>query len=118
MKFVARTYQILAWIVGLNLILVVTGFVGQKTTEADSWFNRNDGLITIIDVIHGWLFMVVLVLVVILAKHYRWSVGFMISTGLLATIPIVSFFAERRATRAINEAEASRSTSPSTSSAD
>lgn len=105
MKNVALIYRVLAWVVGINLILVVTGFVGQKTTEPDSWFNRNDGLITAVDLAHGWMFMVLVVLIVVLARHHRWEPWFLISTALLATIPIVSFWAERRASHAIERAE-------------
>jgi len=100
-KNVALAYRILAWIVGVNLILVMTGFIGQRTTDDLSWWNRHDGLISGIDVAHGWMFMVLLVLIVVLARKHRWEPWFTITTALLATIPFVSFWAERRASHAI-----------------
>ena len=106
MKNVALAYRIVAWVVGINLILVVIGFVGQKTTDELSWFNRNDGLISAIDIAHGYLFMVLIVLVAVLTRRYRWTPTFAITTIVLATIPLVSFWAERRASHAIDASEA------------
>ncbi|RYJ05440.1 MAG: DUF3817 domain-containing protein [Actinomycetales bacterium] len=97
----AVAYRVLAWVVGLNLILVMTGFIGQKTTDELSWFNQHDGLISGIDVAHGWLFMVLIVLIIALARRHRWTPAFTITTVVLATIPLVSFWAEHRATAAI-----------------
>ena len=107
MKNVALAYRILAWIVGINLILVMIGFIGQKSTDEFSWFNRHDGLISAIDIAHGWMFMVLVILIVILARGHRWTPWFTISTMLFATIPFVSFWAERRASHAIAAADLS-----------
>ncbi|MEJ7634696.1 DUF3817 domain-containing protein [Aeromicrobium sp.] len=96
-----RPYQVIATVVGLNLLFVVTAAIAQRTTGDQSWWNRNDGLITVIDQVHGVLFMALLVLIAILAQRNRWKPWFTISTMLLATIPLVSFWAERRATHAV-----------------
>lgn len=101
MSGVATAYRVVAWVVGVNLILVVLGFVGQISTDDSSWFNRHDGLITAVDMIHGYLFMLLIVLVALLARRHRWTPGFTISTMLLATVPVVSFWAERRASGAL-----------------
>ena len=97
-------YRVLAWVVGINLILVMTGFIGQLSTDDTSWFNTHDGLISAIDVAHGWLFMVLIVLVVALGRKYRWTIPFTATTAILATIPFVSFWAEHRATKAVRAA--------------
>ena len=57
MSRTATAYRVVAWVVGINLILVMIGFVGQLSTDDSSWFNRNDGLISAIDIAHGWMFM-------------------------------------------------------------
>lgn len=99
-----RPYQVVATIVGLNLLFVVAAAVLQRTTGDESWWNRNDGLITVIDQVHGLLFMGLLVLIAILSQRNRWKPAFTITTMLLATIPFVSFWAERRTTRAVRGA--------------
>lgn len=97
-----RPYQVLATIVGLNLIFVFAAAIAQRATDDTSWWNRNEGLILAIDQIHGLLFMGLLVLIAILSTRNAWKPWFTISTMLLATIPFVSFWAERRTTRAVH----------------
>ncbi len=101
MSRTATAYRVLAWIVGLNLIFVITAWIGQLSTDDGSWWNRNDGLISIVDMVHGYLFMGLLVLIAVLARRHRWQPWFVITTALFATIPFVSFWAERRASRAL-----------------
>ena len=71
-----RAYQVVATLVGLNLIFTI-------------------------DQVHGLLFMVLLVLIAMLHSRHHWKPGFTISTMLLATIPLVTFWAERRTTHAV-----------------
>ncbi len=96
-----RAYQVVATVVGLNLIFVITAAVAQRVTDDFSWWNRNESLIFTIDQVHGLLFMVLLVLIALLHSRERWKPAFTISTMLLATIPLVSFWAERRTTRRV-----------------
>ena len=99
-----RAYQVVATLVGLNLIFVITAAVAQRVTDDFSWWNRNDGLIFTIDQVHGLLFMLLLVLIAMLHTRERWKPWFTISTMLLATIPLVTFWAERRTTHAVRAA--------------
>ena len=96
-----RPYQVLATIVGLNLIFVFAAAFAQRLTDDTSWWNRNDTLILVIDQVHGLLFMGLLVLIALLATRNKWRPAFTITTMLLATIPFVSFWAERRTTRTV-----------------
>ena len=96
-----RAYQVVATLVGLNLLFVITAAVAQRVTDDFSWWNRNESLIFTIDQVHGLLFMVLLVLIAMLHSRERWTPGFTISTMLLATVPFVTFWAERRTTRAV-----------------
>ena len=96
-----RAYQVVATLVGLNLIFVITAAVAQRTTDEFSWWNRNESLIFTIDQVHGLLFMGLLVLIAMLHTKHHWTPAFTISTMLLATIPLVTFWAERRTTHAV-----------------
>ena len=96
-----RPYQVIATIVGINLIFVFTAAFAQRMTDATSWWNRNETAIFTIDQIHGLLFMVLLVLIALLATRNKWKPAFTITTMLLATVPFVSFYAERRTTKAV-----------------
>ena len=96
-----RAYQVVATLVGLNLIFVITAAVAERATDDFSWWNRNDGLIFTIDQVHGLLFMLLLVLIAMLHSKERWQPWFTISTMLLATIPLVTFWAERSTTHTV-----------------
>lgn len=94
-------YKTLAWIVGFSTIFVCLAAVMLRVTDDFSWWNQNKDLILIIDQAHGFLFMGVLVLVFVLSRRHSWTPAFTLTTMLLATIPFVSFWAERRASHAI-----------------
>lgn len=49
-------------------------------------------------VAHGWLYMIFLVMAFLLSRQARWPIGFTLVTLLCGTVPILSFWAERRAT--------------------
>lgn len=99
-------YRVLAWIVGVNLIVVFAGFFGKKLTDPGSFWHRHAQTFLVIDQVHGFLFMVLLVIIALLARQYRWSPGFTISTMLLATVPILSFWAEHRTTERLRQESA------------
>ena len=45
--------------------------------------------------------MIFLVMAALLARRARWSIGFTITTLLLGTVPVASFYGERRATASV-----------------
>ena len=92
----------MATIVGLNLLIVMAGFIGKYATDAGSWWNRNQYTFLVIDQLHGFLFMVLIVLVARLTLREKWSWGYMLSVIVLACIPLVSFWSERRTTRRVH----------------
>ena len=68
-------------------------------TDPGSFWYRHADTFLVIDQVHGVLFMVLLVIIAVLSRRHRWSPAFTVTTMLLATIPILSFWGERRATR-------------------
>ncbi len=92
-----RAYQVMATIVGINLILVMAGFLGKLATD-HGFFHDNAGVFLVIDQLHGLLFIVLVVLVARLTLRQKWSWLYMVSVLLLACIPLVSFWSERRTT--------------------
>ncbi|NRQ49050.1 DUF3817 domain-containing protein [Aeromicrobium stalagmiti] len=106
MSGLAKAYRVVAYVVGINLIFVIGAWIAQLSTDDSSWWNRNSDLIGIIDMIHGYLFMALLVLIAILSRRHHWKPAFVITTMLFATVPFVSFWAEHRATAAIRADEA------------
>jgi len=77
----ARTrYRIIAWIVGVVLLVLV--LVGMP--------------LKYLGPIHGFLFMVYVVLTFDLARRASWPFGRMLLVMLAGTIPFFSFWAERK----------------------
>ena len=103
-------YRALANVVGV--LLIVLCLVGLPLNEAHrldpAWFpvgsrpqQVGDAISTYLGVAHGWLYMLFLLLAFVLSRRARWSAGFTVVTLLCGTVPILSFWAEHRATRRV-----------------
>ncbi|HKY57953.1 MAG TPA: DUF3817 domain-containing protein [Aeromicrobium sp.] len=101
-----KRYQVMAWIVGMLLIVLVLVGVPLKylTAHGSSPQHIGELITTYLGIAHGWLYMVFLVAAAMLARAQRWSPAFTITTLLAGTVPIVSFWAERRASAAVRSA--------------
>ena len=104
-------YRVMAWIVGSLLIVLVLIGVPLKylTTHGSTPQLIGEDITTYLGIAHGWLYMVFLVCAATLARAQRWSIPFTAVTLLAGTVPILSFWAERRATAAVR---ASQPTAP------
>ena len=96
-------YRVMANIVGVLLIILILVGVPLKylATDGGSAQVLGDNITTYLGVAHGWLYMIFLVTAAILARRARWTIGFTVTTLLAGTVPVLSFWSERRATRAV-----------------
>jgi len=85
-------YRIIAWIVGVVLLVLV--LVGMPL----KYLGHNDTVVAVVGPIHGFLFMVYLALTFDLARRARWPFSRMILVMAAGTIPFLSFWAERKVT--------------------
>ena len=83
-------YRIIAWVVGVGLLALV--LVGMPL----KYFGHDDTVVAIIGPIHGFLFMIYLVLTFDLARRANWPFLRMILVMAAGTIPFLSFWAERK----------------------
>ena len=86
-------YRIIAWIVGVCLLTLV--LVGMPL----KYLGDNDTVVAIVGPVHGFLFMVYLVLTFDLARRAKWELPRMLLVMASGTIPFLSFWAERKVTR-------------------
>jgi integral membrane protein len=103
-------YRVMATIVGV--LLIVLCLIGLPLNEAhllnEAWFPEGtdaqqlgNDISKYLGVAHGWLYMIFLCVAFFLSRKARWDLRFTIITLLCGTVPILSFWAERRATRRV-----------------
>lgn len=100
MESALRRYRVMAYVVGVMLLVLV--FVAMPL----KYFADRPGLVATVGPVHGFLYMVYLVVAFDLARRANWGLGRMALFLAAGTIPFMSFVAERRATRLIEQASA------------
>jgi integral membrane protein len=90
-------YRIIAWIVGVVLVVLV--LVGMPL----KYLGDNDSVVATVGPIHGFLYMVYLVASFDLGRRARWPLSRMVLVMLAGTIPFFSFWAERAVTRWVTQ---------------
>nr|WP_279591188.1 DUF3817 domain-containing protein [Modestobacter marinus] len=86
-------YRVMAWIVSVLLIALVLVAVPLK------YLADVTGPVSVIGTAHGWLYAIFFVTACDLALRARWSIKGSVLVLVAGTIPILSFVAERIATR-------------------
>lgn len=118
-----RGYRVMANVVGM--LLVVLCLVGVPLANFDGtpmWgvFDSTPAWVTVgstphhwgeliteyLGVAHGWLYMVFLFMAFWLSRRAAWPMGFTLVTLVCGTVPLLSFWAERRASRRVLEEHA------------
>jgi integral membrane protein len=82
-------YRVMAFVVGVTLLLFCVAIVLKyvtKTIESDS----------VIAIVHGWLFMIYVLLGLDLGFRMRWSLGRLLLMTASGMIPFLSFYAEHQ----------------------
>lgn len=102
-------YRVMAWIVGVMLLLLVTAMLlkyvfGVISTTAP------------VAIAHGWLYMIYVIVALDLCLRMRWPFLRMVFVVLAGTIPFVSFIAEHKVRQwveaEIADAEAKQAVTP------
>jgi integral membrane protein len=98
-------YRVMANVVGVLLIVLILIGVPLKYLAAEGTDLQQTGewITTYLGIAHGWLYMIFLVTAFLLSRKARWDVRFTITTLLCGTVPVLSFWAEHRATARVRE---------------
>lgn len=118
MRTALLRYRVMAAVVGV--LLIVLCLVGVPLANFDGgpmwgfipstpaiWFEGSQAQQTgefithYLGVAHGWLYMIFLVTAFLLARRAEWDLGFTVLILAMGTVPVLSFWAERRATRRV-----------------
>lgn len=111
-------YRVMATIVGVLLVVLI--LVGVPLANFDgssmwgvfdstpSWVTPGsdinqlgEAITTYLGVAHGWLYMIFLLSAFALSRRAGWELPFTLVTLVCGTIPLLSFWAEHRATQRV-----------------
>jgi integral membrane protein len=100
-KQVLLRYRVMAYVVGTLLIILALVGVPLKYLATNGSNAQQLGAFIALNlgILHGWLYMVFLVTAAMLARKARFPLPFAVLVLLLGTVPILSFVAERLATK-------------------
>ncbi|MGC0421692.1 DUF3817 domain-containing protein [Embleya sp. AB8] len=98
MKPVVLTrYRVMAWITGCMLLVLCLCMVLKYG------FDTGEKATLYVSQAHGLFFMIYLVVTFDLSSKMKWKFERMLLTMVAGTIPLASFFAERKAVEAVRE---------------
>lgn len=120
MKNNLLAYQVMANIVGVLLIVLVLigvplanfdgtpmwGIFDSTPTwwlEGTSAHDTGEFITQYLGIAHGWLYMIFLFSAFALSRRAKWPTAFTVTTLLCGTVPILSFWSERRASRKVEQ---------------
>ncbi|MCR3748640.1 MULTISPECIES: DUF3817 domain-containing protein [Lentzea] len=89
MKGALTRFRVMAYVVGVFLLLLVVAMVLKYAADMD-------GAMKVVGPIHGFLYAIYLVISVDLALKLRWSIKGTALVLVAGTIPFLSFWAERK----------------------
>ena len=97
MRRLFTTYRVLAIVVGI--LLAFGTFVAiplrYLTTEGSDLQELGETL-SLVWVLHGWIYLVYLVVAFLLARRSRWSLAFTLLMLVAGLIPLLIFWVEHR----------------------
>ena len=110
MKAALLRYRVMATVVGV--LLVVLCLIGlplhygyllfpEAMPQGGTAYAIGAGISQYLGVAHGWLYLIFLIVAFMLGRRAGWDMPFLLVTLLCGTVPILSFWAEHRATQRV-----------------
>ena len=97
MRNLFTAYRVLAFVVGVLLAALAVGMVLKYgLTEGTELQVFADGLTATVALIHGWLYIVYVVVAFLLSQRAGWSLQFLLLMLLAGLVPFLIFWVEHR----------------------
>lgn len=106
MKDALTRYRVMANVVGVVLLVLVLVAVPVK------YLAHQPGLVALVGPVHGFLYLVYLLVAFDLARRRRFPLGRTALLLLAGTVPFLSFVVERQTTRLVRQQVAEVGVSP------
>jgi integral membrane protein len=92
-----HVYKVLAFVVGVLLVALAVGMLLKYgLTEGTVWQLRGDDLTRVVAFIHGWIYIVYVVVAFVLSQRAGWKISFLVLLLVAGLVPVLIFFVERR----------------------
>ncbi|MHA7861778.1 DUF3817 domain-containing protein [Tessaracoccus sp. Y36] len=92
-KSALTRYRVMAWVVGILLVVLVCVGMPLKYIWDD------DRVVRLTGIPHGWLYAVLLITAYDLGRRVKWSIKWFLAIMAAGTVPFLSFVAEHFATK-------------------
>ena len=96
-----NVYRALALVVGVLLAFCTLAFVLKYFVTEGSDLQQFGESASIMWLVHGWVFMVYVVVAFVLSRRASWSIGFTLLTLIAGLVPLLIFWVERQVTRKV-----------------
>ncbi len=90
-----KTYQVLAFIVGVLLLVGTVGSVLKYGLDSGSLQQLGEDL-TPVWLVHGWVYMVYVVIAFVLTQRAGWTIPRFLLMMVAGLVPALIFWVERR----------------------
>lgn len=91
------SYRLLALVVGALLVALAIGMVLKYgLTEGTETQVLGEELTSVVALVHGWVYIVYVVVAFVLSRRAGWSLGFLAVLLLAGLVPVMIFFVEHR----------------------
>lgn len=95
MRNLFLTYRVLALVVGVLLLALAVGMVLKYTlTEGTELQVFGESLTGVVALIHGWVYIVYVVVAFLLSRRADWSLGFLVVMLIAGLVPVLIFWVE------------------------
>jgi integral membrane protein len=89
------TYRVLAFVVGVLLLALAAGMVLKYAlTEGTDLQTFGDSLTGVVALIHGWVYIVYVVVAFLVSRRAGWSLGYLVLMLLAGLVPVLIFWVE------------------------
>ena len=95
-----NAYRVLAFVVGVLLAFCSAGALLKYLARGHD-LQQFGEYASIMWVVHGWVFMIYVVVAFLLSRRADWSIGFTLVTLVAGLVPLLIFWVEHRVTRKV-----------------
>jgi integral membrane protein len=92
-----NSYRVLAIVVGLLLVALTIGMVLKYgLTEGTELQTFGDSMTGVVALMHGWIYIVYVVVAFLLSRRAGWSLGFLALMLVAGLVPFLIFWVEHK----------------------